>query len=372
MLLFVWLSLIVPAGPALRAAPSPMPSPRPAVAPPPTQRVAPRTAPAAPPPRRAVAHRPRVAVLILGTGGISTELADNLTEVLIVNLSARGKVQVVGKEAVKSRLGGTEKLVLRCINNKTCVGNVATSLALDFLIVGTLGKFEDQWLYNLYYLDASSAAEKKRVHKRVRGDVAALTQSLDAALAELLKPRVKPGTLRVEANVAGAKVHLDDEFAGTVPLKREALKPGPLKVRVEADGYYAAERTVQVQSGQTVVVRVELKRILPRVKTWKFHVAWAGVGVAAGSLVIAAVTGGLSRKVTGATQVARLDDVDRRKRVAGTANAFFVIAGAAAITSAALFLFARKDFYRGGKERQAWLELSPLPGGAYVSGGVRW
>lgn len=175
------------------------------------------------------------------------------------------------------------------------------------------------------------------------------------------------------ANVAGAKIHLDDRFAGTVPLTRGNLKPGPVRVRVEADGYYVAEKTVTVQAGQTFTARIQLQRIPPRVKTWKFHVAWAGVGVAVGAALIATVTGGLSRKGTGATQVARLDDLDRRKLLANTANAFAAIAGVAAVTSAALFLFARKGFTRGGpKERQTWFELAPTRGGALVGGGVRW
>jgi hypothetical protein len=314
-----------------------------------------------------------VAVLILGTGGISAELADNLTEVLIVNISTRGKYRVVGKEVVKSQLGGTEKLVLRCLNNRTCVGNVATSLALDLLIVGTLGQFENTWLYNLYFLDAASAAEKKRVHKRVNGDLGALTKSLDTALAELLRPKVKPASVRVIANVDGAKIHLDDRFAGTVPLERDQLEPGTVRVRVEADGYFPVKKTVQLSPGQTLQVRVRLQKIPPREKTWRFHTAWAGVGVAAGAALIAGVTGGLSRKKSGDTQVARLQDLERREKLAATANAFAALAGVAAITSAALFLFGRDGFYRGGKkERQAWLEVSPTRGGAWVGGGVRW
>lgn len=317
----------------------------------------------------------RVAVLILQTGVASSELADNLTEVLLVNLSTRGKFRVVGKEVVKTQLGGVEKRVLECVGNRTCVGNVATQLALDYLIVGTLGKLESTWMYNLYFIDAASGGERKRVHRRVTGDVAKLTQSLDKSLAELLKPRIKPGILRVLGNVPGAKVHIDDQFAGTVPLRRAGLKPGKVRVRIEADGYYSSERTVAVAPGQTMVVRFVLVRVPPRKPTWKLVLAWSAFSVALAAGTSAVATGVLSRKSRGTTQAQLLEDLDRRKKLALVTNVMIGVSAASAVTWAALLIFARKGFYSGGPERAAprtSFRVSPLPGGAYVSGGFRW
>jgi TolB-like protein len=323
-------------------------------------------------PRAAAKRKPRVAVLLMQTGVASSDLADNLTEVLLVSLSARGNFQVVGKEVVKNQLGGVEKRVLECVGNRTCVGNVATALALDYLIVGTLGKLESTWMYNLYFIDAASGGERKRVHRRVTGDLAKLTRSLDKSLAELLKPRVKPGVVRVVGNVRGAKVHIDDAFAGTVPLRRAGLKPGTIRLRIEADGYFAAERTVAVVPGKTIVVRVVLVRVPPRKATWKVYLAWSSFGVALAAAAAAGATGGLSRKVRGTTHREQLDDLDRRLNLALVANVMIGVSAAAAVTSAALFIFARKGFYVGGRERQGRLSVSPVPGGAYVSGGFRW
>ncbi|MFH2006977.1 MAG: PEGA domain-containing protein [bacterium] len=313
-----------------------------------------------------------MAVLILQTGMATSELADNLTEVLLVNLSTRGNFRVVGKEVVKGQLGGEEKRVLECVGNRTCVGNVATSLGLDYLIVGTLGKLEATWMYNLYFIDAASGGERKRVHRRVTGDIPALTKSLDKSLAELLKPRVKPGVVRVEGNVKGAKIHIDNQFAGTVPLRQPVPKPGTIRLRVEADGYYSAEKTVTVAAGQIVVVKILLARIPPRVKTWKFHFAWAAFGVSLVAGAAAGVTGGLARRSTGTTQAAVVSDLARRQKLQAASFAMIGVAAAAAITSAALFLFARKGFYRGGREQRAFFGVSPTAGGAYASGGVRW
>ena len=343
----------------------------PRVRPPPAKRSRPSPTPR---PRQRVKgdRKPRVAVLILQTGVTSSELADNLTEVLLTNLSTRGKFHVVGKEVVKNQLGGLEKRVLECVGNRTCVGNVATSLALDFLIVGTLGKLESTWMYNLYFIDAASGGERKRVHRRVTGDLAKLIRSLDKSLAELLKPRVKPGVVRVVSNIRGAKVHMDNAFVGTVPLRRAGLKPGTIRLRIEADGYFSAERTVVVAPGKTIVVRVVLIRVPPRRATWRVYLAWSSSGFALAAAVAAGTTGGLSRKVRGTTHAQLLADLDRRRRLVRVANVMIGVSAAAAVTSAALFIFARKRFYVGGRERHGRLSITPVPGGATVSGGFRW
>lgn len=326
--------------------------------------------------RREESRKLRVAVLIVATGGVDAELADNLTEVLIVSLAGRGLYQVVGKEAVRGQIGETEKEVLRCINNRTCVGNVSTALALDSLLVGTLGKFEDLWLYNLYFLEASSAAERKRVHRRVAGDLGALTKSLEAALVELLKPRVKPGAVRLQANVPGAKVHIDDEFAGTVPLFRGDLKPGAIRLRVEAGGYFPAEREVRVVEGKTLRITVRLVPVEPRTKTWKFHLAWTTSGAAAGFALVAAVTGALSRRSRSDTQVEAWQDVERRRILATTANAMWALAGLSAVTSAVIFGVFHRGFHRGGASerpsREPFFQVLPVEGGGAVQGGFRW
>ncbi len=326
-------------------------------------------------PRSGSRKRPRVAVLILQTGMRSSELADNLTEVLLVSLSTRGQFQVVGKEVVKTQLGGVEKRVLECVGNRTCVGNVATSLALDYLIVGTLGKLESTWMYNLYFIDAASGGERKRVHRRVKGGLEKLTRSLDRSLAELLKPRVKPGVLLVRGNPSGAKVHIDDQFAGTVPLRRTGLKPGTLRVRVEADGYFPGLRSVTIRAGETTTLDLRLLKVPPRKATWKLYLAWSSLGLSVVAGASAIATGVLSGRRRGVTQAELLADLARRTRLARVANAMIGVSAVAGVTWAALLIFAHKGFFSGGREAQGprvSFGAAPTRGGAYVSGGVKW
>ena len=49
--------------------------------------------------------RPKLAALILKTGTVDEDLADNLTEVLISRLARRGDQDIAGKEELKTKLG---------------------------------------------------------------------------------------------------------------------------------------------------------------------------------------------------------------------------------------------------------------------------
>ena len=57
-------------------------------------------------------------------------------------------------------------------------------------------------------------------------------------------------TLRVEANVAGAKVVLDGEERGKTPLELSNVSPGRHELAVSADGYETRTETLEVESGK--------------------------------------------------------------------------------------------------------------------------
>src|SRR5437899_9152232 len=62
----------------------------------------------------AASPRPKLAALILKTGSVDEELADNLTEVLIARLARRGDHEIAGKEELKSKLGIDERAAAEC------------------------------------------------------------------------------------------------------------------------------------------------------------------------------------------------------------------------------------------------------------------
>ena len=75
---------------------------------------------------------------------------------------------------------------------------------------------------------------------------AAGAQAVDLRLTPLA-PR--PALVRVDAGGVAAAVFVDDSPAGTAPLDVE-VEPGGHVVRVEADGYDSASRTVTAEAGR--------------------------------------------------------------------------------------------------------------------------
>jgi hypothetical protein len=57
-------------------------------------------------------------------------------------------------------------------------------------------------------------------------------------------------TLRVEANVPGAKVSLDGEERGTTPVELSNVKPGRHELAVSAEGYETRTESIEVEGGK--------------------------------------------------------------------------------------------------------------------------
>jgi hypothetical protein len=331
-------------------------------------------------------------VLLVQAGDVPVELVDSLTEWLIAKLASRGGYEMVGKEAFRAQIGKEEKRVFACVSNRTCLSNVATALALDRIIVGTLGvkdkgKPSKRFIYQLYLINAVTAKEIKRVNGEVKGGPEKLAEALDPALTELLKPPVQPGGLIVKANINGAKVHLDDRFVGSAPAAVDKIQPKTYRLRVVQSGYYTHEQRVEVEPGRVRTIEVELiEKQEPR-RSWLFYTAWSTAGVAAAVGIAAAVVGGLSQKQpTGPTQVAAVDDLRRRESMALSANVLIGVGSAVALASAAVFVFGWDRFTvrpenagagaptgaDEGGETSGSFGSQPQDGRSAWTGGVTW
>ena len=104
---------------------------------------------------------PKLAALILKTGTVDEELADNLTEVLISRLARRGDHEIAGKEELKTKLGVDDRAAADCMSNPGCLGRVGTELGVTRMVVGTLGKRGDDYVYNLNLIDIETGQASK-------------------------------------------------------------------------------------------------------------------------------------------------------------------------------------------------------------------
>ena len=76
----------------------------------------------------------------------------------------------------------------------------------------------------------------------------------------------RTGSLRIESNVSGASLFLDDEPTGALPTVLEDLKPRLYRIRVRADGYEDFVSSVTVNAGREAKLDVVLSRTPPSLR----------------------------------------------------------------------------------------------------------
>ncbi|HEY3359047.1 MAG TPA: PEGA domain-containing protein [Polyangia bacterium] len=324
----------------------------------------------------------KIAVLVLQVGEADAELADNLTEVLIAELAKKGGFDIAGKEEFRSKLGvAGEQGASSCLEQPTCLGRVGTALGVSRVAAGTIGKRGADYAFNLNLIDIATARVENRIFKVVSGGVAGLITTLQDAARQLLAPKVEPGALKISTPAARrARVYVDDAFVGTTPVRAAGLEAGTHRLRVERDGHHPLAREIEVPGGATLDMELSLAQ-LPARRVWPAWTAWSTFGAAVVTGATGIFFGVLSQEhPSGNTRVAVLDDVNRKRNQALTANVLFGSAGALALTSATVFVLYRRDVFAGGAAaegrvaRRPGLRLlaAPAAGGGSVAGIIQF
>ena len=229
-------------------------------------------------------ERPKLAALILKTGTVDEELADNLTEVLISRIARRGDHEIAGKEELKSKLGVDDRAAADCMSNPGCLGRVGTELGVTSMVVGTLGRRGDDYVYNLNLIDIGSGRVENRVFEMVAGGkVDSLIAAVQSTADRLFEPKIEPGAVRVTSETRGAMVYLDDAFMGSTPVRRDGVEPGAHSLRVEKEGHVGWAKEIEVPAGATMEVKVPLAALAERRR-------WPGTA-AASMAVLAGLSG---------------------------------------------------------------------------------
>jgi hypothetical protein len=111
-----------------------------------------------------------------------------------------------------------------------------------------------------------------------------------------LSVRLEPegGTLRVLADVAGARVTIDDQAPVDAPAERR-VAPGAHSVRVEAAGRIPWRQQVVVTASKSSVLQAVLAPV-PAAKPWRRTAGWVSVGTAGASLAAGLATWFLGRR----------------------------------------------------------------------------
>jgi hypothetical protein len=290
--------------------------------------------------------RPKLAALILKSGSVDEELADNLTEVLISRLARRGDHEIAGKEELKSKLGVDDRAAADCMQNPSCLGRAGTELGVTRMVVGTLGKRGDDYVYNLNLIDIETGKVENRVFELVAGGkVDTLISAVQSTADKLLEPKVEPGAVRVTSETRGAMVYLDDAFMGSTPVRRDGLEPGAHQLRVEKEGHVGWAKEIEVPAGATMEVKVPLAALAER-RRWPATAA-ASMAVLAGlSGVVGIVLDALALgQTTAATRAGAIQDSNVRYLESIVGNVFLGAAAGLALTAAVIVIVYRQDIF---------------------------
>ncbi|MBI3180127.1 MAG: hypothetical protein HYZ27_10725, partial [Deltaproteobacteria bacterium] len=140
----------------------------------------------------------KAAVLNLGSAQVSPELADNLTQLLALELRRAGGMSVISREEIKTMLDyEAQKQIILCTNDVSCLVEIGNALGVDYLVTGAVGKMDDIWMIHLKLIDVDAIEVVHRVSESYRGPERQLSQALRLAVAELLG-RVPAGAGRLE------------------------------------------------------------------------------------------------------------------------------------------------------------------------------
>ncbi len=301
---------------------------------------------AALPATSARAQKEKMSVLVLGTSEKDSELADNVTEMIIAAVARRGAFEIAGKEEFRARLGvDSERRAQQCIDDISCLGRAAVSLGVRRIVAGSVGTRGKQYLFNLNLNNIESGKVENRVFRLIEGGVDDLIKAINGSTDELFKPKIEPGRIQVASEPVGARVSIDNAYLGLTPLISGTLLPGAHRVRVDSEGRFAWTSVVEVLPAQDLGINLT-EANLPRRRRWPTRLTYASTVLAGASLAAGGFLGVLSQvNPSGETRQGAQDDFNQKQRLARGANIAFIAGGALALIAAGVALLYRDDVF---------------------------
>ena len=366
----------------------------------------------APPSVRAAEAKPKIAVLDFAANGASKELASAAGGIAANELDRMATFQIVTADAIRNMLAFEKQRQMLGCADAGCMAEIGGALGVDWLISGKVTKLAasagvpETYSLDLTLTNVRKAQRESSVIESARTE-SELVQKTGKAAQKLVSKILagRTGRLVVTTAELGATVIVDEQVRGTTPLRAAIQLPaGPHALTVEKKGFVAYQRDVQIESGKAIEERVSLVPSPDFVKEYESRQkklrlgAWISTGIAAAGIAAAvalqvsanSLYGNESTPGTFLYDRARLQagvetqngvdlraeanqlksDIETRQTMSYVALG---VGGAAAI-AATYFWIAGDDpnKYAGFADRQARLDVTPVPGGAFASATIRW
>ncbi len=108
----------------------------------------------------------KLAVFDVHAQGVDASTAATLTDVLAVELGKVPSLEVVTNAQVQSLLGLQQKKSMLGCDDVSCMAEIAGSLGVDKLCIGSLGKIDQYDVLTLRVIDVATAQVDKSVYKK--------------------------------------------------------------------------------------------------------------------------------------------------------------------------------------------------------------
>lgn len=146
-----------------------------------------------------VARASRIAVYELKAEGVDARTALVVTEALVAELRKLQRTSVVSMDEVKQMLDHEAQKQLVGCSDESCLAEIADSLGVDGLVVGTLARLQDEHIVGVKRLDQRAGAVVGSATRRLEaGDGSELLAAVGPLVEELfpdvpLRPGAKRG-----------------------------------------------------------------------------------------------------------------------------------------------------------------------------------
>jgi TolB-like protein len=164
--------------------------------------------------------------------GVEKDNADLVTESLLSEIrAARVFSRVVSAGEIQAVLGLEQRKQMMDCRSESCVAEVAASLNVDYIIVGSLGRMGGSYLFNVKVVDARRGHAVASVSDRLaQGTEEAFLDAVKPSVADLvrqmgLKPHTVAAVPTAPRAVASPTSFPSSRPAGVTPERGSAFSP---------------------------------------------------------------------------------------------------------------------------------------------------
>ncbi|MEZ4269929.1 MAG: PEGA domain-containing protein [Myxococcota bacterium] len=206
--------------------------------------------------------RQRIAVLELGSLGVSSGMMKNLEMLLQNSIGTMATVDLVSPVDIQIALSDpSAREVAECGGGPRCAVQVGRLVEANTVVFGNIGMLGETFSLNLRAMDVATGTEKARQQATISGNRDLLIPEMRLAAFRLIAPELITGSLFVEIDVEGVEVQIDGQVVGMTPLSKpvEDLTPGKHVVVLKRPGYAEFREEFVIKAFETARLKPDFK-----------------------------------------------------------------------------------------------------------------